>query len=154
VELSTPPVPRPDADTAGYWELADRGTLHLARCRDCRRWQHPPLERCRSCGSPLAFEPVSGRATLFSWTVTHQPCVPGYLDDLPYTVAVVELAEQEGLRIVGRADGDVVAAGAGAPVRAKLEPLGAGGHMVPRIVAEAEARVSAAGPARRPDPGP
>lgn len=139
VELSTPPVPRPDADTIGYWAMADEGELHIARCPACRRWQHPPLERCRLCGVRLGLEPVSGRATLFSWTVTHQPCVPGYLDDLPYVVAIAELAEQSGLRIVGRADEAVVAAGAGAPVRVILEPLGAGGHMVPRLVPDAGA---------------
>jgi uncharacterized OB-fold protein len=40
----------------------------------------------------------SGRARLFSWTVTHQLIVPQFAEDLPYAVIVAEL--EEGPRLV------------------------------------------------------
>ena len=45
----------------------------------------------------LAFEAVSGTATLHTYTVNHQPWMPG--PELPYVIAIVELPEQEGLRL-------------------------------------------------------
>jgi uncharacterized OB-fold protein len=63
---------------------------------------------------------VSGAATLHTFTVNHQPWYPGL--DPPYVIAVVELMEQEALRlttgIVGCAPGDVVI---GMPVRVVFE---------------------------------
>jgi uncharacterized OB-fold protein len=48
----------------------------------------------------LVPEPVSGRATLLTWSTNEQ----AWTADLPvpYTVAVVELPEQSGLRLVTR----------------------------------------------------
>jgi acetyl-CoA acetyltransferase len=40
---------------------------------------------------------VSGRATLASYTINHQPWMPGL--DVPYVIALVELVEQAGLRL-------------------------------------------------------
>lgn len=104
VDVNTPPQPGPDSDTEGYWEANQKGELALCRCSDssCGLWIHPPLERCRACGGPTTFEPVSGQGTIFSFIVAHQPAVPGYLVDLPYVVAMVELDEQPGLRLVGK----------------------------------------------------
>jgi uncharacterized OB-fold protein len=40
---------------------------------------------------------VSGRAELHTYTVNHQPWIPGFPP--PYVVAIVEIPEQKGLRI-------------------------------------------------------
>ena len=61
-----------------------------------------PLPRpiCERCGSTdLAPEQVSGAATLYSYTVVTQAFHPYYVDKLPYVLAVVELAEEPGLRL-------------------------------------------------------
>jgi uncharacterized OB-fold protein len=42
-------------------------------------------------------EAASGRAVVFSYTFNHQPWVPA--PDHPYPIAIVELPEQEGLRL-------------------------------------------------------
>jgi uncharacterized protein len=53
---------------------------------------------CRSCGSvDLGPEEVSGRGVVHSYTVTHFP-LPGF--EPPFAVVLVELEEQEGLRLV------------------------------------------------------
>jgi uncharacterized OB-fold protein len=91
----------------------------------------PPLERCRRCGGETAFEDVSGRGTVHSYIVVHHPSVPGYLHDLPYLVALVELVEQAGLRLPGRLDGvQPDEARIGMLVEADIVPLPGGDHSV------------------------
>jgi len=99
IDLDQPPHPAPDPDTEGYWEATAAGRLSVARCVVCRTWHHPPCERCPACAGEVAFQPLSGRGTVFGVVAVHQPTVPGYLQDLPYDVALVELDEQPGLRI-------------------------------------------------------
>ena len=48
------------------------------------------------------FTPVSGRATVRSWTVVRQSFLPGFDDELPFVLVDVELAEQPELRLIGR----------------------------------------------------
>lgn len=79
---------------------AETGRLHLQRCADCGTWRHPPRFRCAACGSDaVAWEPVSGRGRVFTWTVTHRPVDPAFAAEVPYAVVVVEL--EEGPRVVG-----------------------------------------------------
>lgn len=126
-----PPQPRPDLDTAGFWAALSAGRLAMCRCTGCRRWLQPPIERCRHCGLPTAFEDVSGRGTVYSYTVVRHPAVAGYEDELPYTVALVELDEQEGLRLPARlVDVEPADVRVGLAVEARLAPLPGGSHMV------------------------
>ena len=48
-------------------------------------------------GRNLAPEEVSGKAEVITFTINHQPWIPGF--DPPYAIAIVELAEQKGLRL-------------------------------------------------------
>lgn len=92
-------TPSPTGDTAEFYQHCARGELRFQRCASCRTWRHPPRVACARCGSEdWSWERSSGRGTLFSWTVTHQPLVPGFADDVPYAVIVVEL--EEGIRLV------------------------------------------------------
>ena len=52
---------------------------------------------------------VSGRGTVYSFTVTHQNQAPGFRESLPYVLAVVELAEGPRMmtNVVGCAPDDV-----------------------------------------------
>ena len=91
-------LPKITAETQAYWTGGADGQLHIAQCESCRRYVHPPRVKCADCGEPLAFAAVSGDATLFSYTVAHQqfhPAVP-----TPFVIALVELVEQPGLRLV------------------------------------------------------
>ena len=45
----------------------------------------------------LAVAAVSGRAQVLTYTVNHQPWLPGF--DPPYVIAIVEIEEQPGLRL-------------------------------------------------------
>lgn len=94
----TRPLPLPDPETAFFWEATARGVLEILRCQKCGTWVHYPKPACWNCSSgDLKPEPVSGRGTVYSYTVTHQD-VPGYT--APFAVVIVELEEQKGLRMV------------------------------------------------------
>ncbi|MFY2858643.1 Zn-ribbon domain-containing OB-fold protein [Mycobacterium sp. THU-M104] len=73
------------------------GELLIEHCGDCARWVHPPSGHCRDCGATLVPRPVSGRGTVFTHTVNHHPYNPQI--PTPYVIAIVELAEQAGLRV-------------------------------------------------------
>lgn len=83
-----------------------------------------PLERCPACGGATGFELVSGCGRIKSFIVVRHPAVPGYLEDLPYVVAIVDLDEQEGLRLPGRLlDADPARVDVGRAVRAEIVDL-------------------------------
>ncbi|OBI41274.1 DNA-binding protein [Mycobacterium sp. E796] len=77
--------------------MAVSGELLIEHCDACARWVHPAAGECRDCGGPLVARPVSGRGTVFTYTVNHHPYNPEI--PTPYVIAIVELAEQSGLRV-------------------------------------------------------
>ena len=127
-----PPQPVPDADSRGHWEATAEGRLALRRCQECGWWAHPPLERCRRCAGLTAYEAVGGEGTLHSFTVIHRAAVPGFGDQVPYVVGLVDLDEQGGLRLAARIEG--VGAGqvhVGQRVRARIVAHPGGEFHVP-----------------------
>ena len=136
-----PPQPDPDLDARGFWEATAAGELRLCRCQTCGLWHHPPLEHCRSCAAPTAFETVAGSGTVSTFIVQRQPAVVGYFDQVPYAVAIVELDEQPGLRLTGRVlDIDVDDVRIGLRVTARVVPLPGGDFHVPVFVPSADER--------------
>jgi uncharacterized OB-fold protein len=131
-EVTMPPVPVPDVVTAGFWEAAAGGTFVMARCSECRRWDHPPQERCRHCDGEMGFEPVVGTGTVFSFIVVRRQFVPGHPP--PEVVALVELDDQPGLRLTAVIDAEPETVAIGAAVWARLAPVGATGVWAPRFV--------------------
>ncbi len=91
-------LPALDPSNEHFWTGGKRGELTVLRCARCTTWIHPPAPICPCCLSrELAPQPTSGRGTLASYTVNHQPWIPGF--DPPYAIALVELDDQPGLRI-------------------------------------------------------
>lgn len=75
------------------------GTLRILRCRGCDFYIHPPGPVCPRClSSRVEPRPVGGRGRVHSYTVNFQPWRPELAD--PYVIAVVELEEQQGLRLL------------------------------------------------------
>jgi uncharacterized OB-fold protein len=91
-------LPRLDDNNRHFWTSGEDGKLRFLRCQVCGYWIHPPSPRCPQCLSKeLDVEAVSGLATLYTFTVNHQAWYPGL--DPPYVIAIVELPEQDGLRL-------------------------------------------------------
>ncbi|MCX4533430.1 Zn-ribbon domain-containing OB-fold protein [Streptomyces sp. NBC_00841] len=87
-------LPEPDDFTRPYWDAAAEGNLLLRRCRACGAAHHYPREFCPTCWSEdVDWERASGRATLYTWSVVHRNDLPPFGSRVPYTAAVVDLAE-------------------------------------------------------------
>jgi len=89
-------LPEVDDFTRPYWDAAAEGRLLLRRCRaeGCGAAHHYPREFCPSCWSEdVGWEPATGRATLYTWSVVHRNDLPPFGDRVPYVAAVVDLAE-------------------------------------------------------------
>lgn len=76
--------------------MSDEALL-IEYCDGCARWVHPASGECRECGGRLVAREVSGHGTVFTYTVNHHPYNPEI--PTPYVIAIVELAEQRGLRV-------------------------------------------------------
>jgi uncharacterized protein len=93
------PLPVLDPETRPFWEACRRGRLMLQRCSDCGHIRFPPTRFCARCRSAKCeWIDSKGEGKVFSWIVVRHP-VPRdvYAQDVPYVVALIELAE--GVRI-------------------------------------------------------
>lgn len=115
-------LPRVGDQNEFFWTSGADGTLRFLRCGGCGYWIHPPSPICPICHRrEVAPEAVSGEATLHTYTVNHQAWIPGF--DPPYVVAIVELPEQEGLRLTTNLVGCPIAdVRIGMPLQVTFEP--------------------------------
>jgi uncharacterized OB-fold protein len=92
-------LPRVTKSNEHFWRGGAEGKLQFKRCKACATWIHPPSPVCPSCyGKDLAVAAASGLGTVATFTLNHQPWVPS--PDHPYAIAIVELDEQPGLRLM------------------------------------------------------
>jgi uncharacterized OB-fold protein len=95
--LLSRPVPAYDPLAAFFWESGADGRLRIMRCADCGFYLHPPSHPCPQCFSAdVAPAMVSGDGTVATYTTNVQQWVGG---QAPYSIAIVELDEQRGLRL-------------------------------------------------------
>jgi uncharacterized protein len=120
------PVPEPDELTRFYWDGASHGQLLIQRCEGCGLFLFPPGVACPRCLSEaLTPTPVSGRGTLYAFTVAQQAFDIAFADDIPYVLGIVELEEQEHLRILTNIVGtDADTLSSGQAVEAVFEKRG------------------------------
>jgi uncharacterized OB-fold protein len=127
VELMRP-LPLPDEVTAPFWEGCRRHELRMQRCAACGRFRFHPRPMCPHCLSfDVAWERVSGRGVVWSYVICHPPVLPAFAGRAPFAVAVVELAEDPGLRLVGEVlDAAPEALRIGRKVRVAFEEIAEG----------------------------
>jgi hypothetical protein len=88
------PLPEIDDRNRRFWDGLARHELLLQRCSACGHLRYPINEVCPRCLSPEhVWEPLSGRATVFSTVVFHQVYNAAFADQVPYNVSLVQLAE-------------------------------------------------------------
>jgi uncharacterized OB-fold protein len=117
----TKALPQPTPVSAPYWQAAREGRLVVQRCDDCAHAQLYPRMLCTRCGSErLGFRDASGRGRVKSFTVIRRAVSAAYEPDVPYVVALIELAEGPTLmsNVVGCAPESVRI---GAPVRVRFD---------------------------------
>jgi uncharacterized OB-fold protein len=95
--------PLPDVDdplTVEYFVGAARGELLIPRCEACHAYVWYPTAECPHDGGALAWTPVSGRGSLFSWTVVRRPFLPAFEELVPFVSALVAIEEDPAVRLV------------------------------------------------------
>jgi len=93
------PIPALEPLTEAFWKACHAGRLEFTRCKRCGHFIHPSRPICPKCHSrDLEVATVSGRGHLFSYTVNHKAWFPG--QEVPYSIGLVELEEQPGLRLM------------------------------------------------------
>jgi uncharacterized OB-fold protein len=125
------PLPAVDADTAPHWRALGEGQLLIQWCAACGTHQFYPRLMCLRCWGPVEWVAVSGRGTVYSFTVVHRPPA-GFEERVPYAVVLVDL--EEGVRIMGGLAGDPDQVVIGMPVEMGIEEAGEG-VWLPRFVA-------------------
>ena len=115
-----PPVPANDPDSTPYWAALDQHRLILKRCGACGKAHFYPRELCPYChADDLTWVEASGRGAIYSFTVCRRPAGPAFAAEIPYVVALVDLAE--GPRMMTRILGDPAAVAIGRAVRVRFE---------------------------------
>ncbi|HVM65747.1 MAG TPA: Zn-ribbon domain-containing OB-fold protein [Acidimicrobiales bacterium] len=99
----------PDAFTEPFWRAAAEHRLTCAQCASCGAFRMPPTAFCPRCRSQeVTWAELSGRGTVFSFTVARHALTPDLAGSLPYVVAVVDLEGAPGARLVANVVGTEV----------------------------------------------
>lgn len=92
------PLPELTAENTAFWTGGERSELMIAFCGDCQDAIHPPQLLCPACHSQAVTpRAVAGTGTVYTFTVNHQPWLPGMT--VPFTIAVVDLDDAPGVRV-------------------------------------------------------
>ncbi len=90
VYLEGLPLPGTHVDWDEFWEACRREMLVIQMCSDCGWFRHYPRPVCPKCQSWNAeWAEVSGRGTIWSWTVVHDAIDPAVAEKIPYNVVEV-----------------------------------------------------------------
>lgn len=92
------PRPEPTPTTRPFWDALAEDRISIQRCDSCGAWVFYPRARCTTCLSDaLGWHDITGAAHLVTWSVTAQPTVPMFADEMPQIIAVIET--DEGIRM-------------------------------------------------------
>lgn len=92
------PMPLATKISAPFWDALKKDQLQIQQCSQCQSWVFYPRNHCTHCfAHDLQWKTVSGKGTLYSYTLTRIPTMPEFNDEMPQALAVVEL--EQGVRI-------------------------------------------------------
>ena len=119
------PQPLADPISLPWWEAAAEHRLVVQRCTACGATRHPPSPVCPKCRSVESeWLELSGRGAVYSYTAVHRPIAAE--QTLPFVVAVIELEDSDGLRMISNVvDVDPAELEIGMPVELVWEDMSA-----------------------------
>lgn len=92
---------------APYWEAIERDRLALPRCSRCGAFQWYPDAAGPDCaGAEYEWVGVPTVGTVHTMTRVHRAFLPDAAASLPFTVALIELDDVNGVRLVANVDDD------------------------------------------------
>ena len=88
------PLPQPSWDNYKFWEYCKQHELRTQKCSDCGSYRYYPRPACPDCHS-MQFEwaKVSGKGSVYSYTIAYNPVLPYFADKVPLPVGVIKLDE-------------------------------------------------------------
>ena len=88
------PIPVPQGESDYYWEKAKEEELWLRKCNECQEAYFYPRDISPCCFSKdTSWIQASGRAKLFTYGIVHRAPHAGFVDDVPFVTAIVQLEE-------------------------------------------------------------
>lgn len=90
------PLPEIVDMTSPFWEGAEKKILRMQKCKNCATYNFFPKPWCISCGQrKLEWVDTSGRGTVYAFSVATSVMMnlPGWQDDLPVTLCLIDLFE-------------------------------------------------------------
>jgi len=88
------PLPNVNQDSKEFWTGCKVHELRFQKCKDCGHIRWPASMICPLCYSrDTQWIVASGKGKVYTFVVYHVAYHPGFKDDVPYVVAVVELEE-------------------------------------------------------------
>lgn len=98
------PIPRPNADSAHFWEGCAAEEFRFQRCNSCSKPQFYPRAVCSNCQSTdLSWEVSDGKGVIHSVTTVHRGPSVAFKEDSPFKVALVDM--DEGFRFMANVRG-------------------------------------------------
>jgi uncharacterized OB-fold protein len=90
----TKPLPEPNAVSQPFWDAAKEHRLALQRSKKTGRYvYYPRAVSPFGVNDELTWTTVSGRGTVYSYTIARRPTAPQWAADGPYVIAIVRLEE-------------------------------------------------------------
>lgn len=93
IELPPKPLPRPTPLTQPFWDATREHRLLMPRRLDGAYFWYPRVLEPGTLRSGWEWAQVSGRGTLFSFTIDRRGTAAAFANDVPYVIAIVELEE-------------------------------------------------------------
>ena len=88
------PIPVPQGESDYYWEKAKKEELWLRKCNECQETYFYPRDISPCCFSKdTSWIQATGRAKLFTYGIVHRAPHAGFVDDVPFVTAIVQLEE-------------------------------------------------------------
>ncbi len=88
------PIPEVSENAREYWNGCKAHRLLLPKCRACGTVFFFPNKFCPDCLSEdIEWIEAEGKGTVHTFSIVYRPPGPAFAPDVPYVVAIIELAE-------------------------------------------------------------
>ena len=96
------PLPKPTGDTQVFWDHCKNHELRFQKCSKCSTFRHYPRPLCAECGSfDYEWVQVATKGTVHTWVTAHRAFHPGFADEIPLPIVIIDVTEAPGVRMMG-----------------------------------------------------